>query len=109
MPEIPQNVLGALQDRPYTEVGETGAVQMTTISSEQVRAARGLLGWEKQDLAEATGLSVETIKAIERRPGALMVRTSTLYAIQTAFETHNVIFFDGNGGGAGVRWKERRR
>jgi transcriptional regulator with XRE-family HTH domain len=99
--------LGEACDRHYTSDVEPRALQMVKITSEQVRAARGLLGWEKQDLANAAGLSVETIKGIERRPGVLMVRTSTLYAIQNAFDEAGVEIFDETNGGAGVRWKKR--
>jgi transcriptional regulator with XRE-family HTH domain len=63
------------------------------ITSEQVRAARGLLRWEQKDLAEACGLAVETIKSIERKHGPLMVRTSSLYALQDAFDRAGVEFF----------------
>jgi DNA-binding XRE family transcriptional regulator len=75
------------------------------ITSEQIRAARGLLRWEQRDLAEASGLALITIKSIERRRGPLMVRTSSLYALQTAFDKAGVEFLDANNGGAGVRWK----
>jgi transcriptional regulator with XRE-family HTH domain len=34
----------------------------------QLRAARALLGWSQTDLAEASGLSVRTIKAMELAP-----------------------------------------
>ena len=36
------------------------------ISIEQIRAARGLLGWSQTHLAEAAGRSLPTIKRLER-------------------------------------------
>jgi transcriptional regulator with XRE-family HTH domain len=80
------------------------------ITSEQIRAARGLLRWEQRDLAEATGLSIETIKSIERRPGVMMSRTATMYAIERAFSDAGVELFEGgDNGGEGVRFKRCRR
>lgn len=35
------------------------------VSPAQIRAARGLLGWSQNDLAEASGLSRRTIASIE--------------------------------------------
>jgi transcriptional regulator with XRE-family HTH domain len=102
-----ENVLGTLSDRLYTPGNEPGAVRVATISSEQIKAARGLLRWEQTALAEASGLAVVTIKSIERRPGPLMVRTSSLYALVAAFDQAGVEFFDGDNGGAGVRFKHR--
>jgi transcriptional regulator with XRE-family HTH domain len=98
--------LGVMPPAQYTS-GDEPRGEHVAITSEQIRAARGLLRWEQRDLAEAAGLSIETIKSIERRPGALMVRTSTLYAIQSAFDEAGVVFFDGDNGGAGIRWKRK--
>jgi hypothetical protein len=36
-----------------------------------------------------------------------MLRASSLYALQTAFDVAGVEFFDGDNGGAGVRFKQR--
>jgi transcriptional regulator with XRE-family HTH domain len=99
--------LGATQASQYTPDGDELGRSGMAVTSEQIRAARGLLRWEQRDLAEAADLSIETIKAIERRPGPLMVRTSTLYAIQKAFDDAGVAFFEGDNGGAGVRWKRK--
>jgi transcriptional regulator with XRE-family HTH domain len=83
--------------------------ELTMITSEQVRAARALLRWDQKDLAKASGLAEVTIRSIEQRPGALMVRSSSLYALERAFSNAGVIFFDSDNGGAGVRWKRGRR
>lgn len=101
------NALGTTQPRRYTR-GEPGAVQVA-ITSEQIRAARALLRWEQTDLAKASGLAVVTIQVIERRPGALRTRTTTLYALQDAFKRAGVEFLDEDNGGPGVRMKVRRR
>jgi DNA-binding XRE family transcriptional regulator len=98
--------LGVSNPNRYTAEGEPKAVRTVAITGEQIRAARGLLRWEQAELAKASGLSLETIKSIERRHGALMVRTSTLYALLDAFNKAGVEFLEaGNNGGAGVRFK----
>lgn len=61
------------------------------LSSAQVRAARGLLDWTAQDLAERSGLSFSTVRRIET-PGPRAVREETLLAVRTAFEKHGVEF-----------------
>jgi hypothetical protein len=60
------------------------------ISSQQSRAARGLLNWKLADLAAASGLGLSTIKHFE-----VSVRRTTpanLIAIRGAFEEAGVIF-----------------
>nr|WP_117196390.1 helix-turn-helix transcriptional regulator [Rhizobium terrae] len=76
------------------------------ITSEQVRAARALLRWEQKDLAEASGVSLPSLKRLETQPGALSAHSRTVEAIQSAFESAGVIFLgDGEttSGGAGAR------
>ncbi|MDU6138645.1 helix-turn-helix transcriptional regulator, partial [Bradyrhizobium sp.] len=41
------------------------------LTSEQIRAARAMLRIEQRDLAEKSGVSLETIKRIERTPGPI--------------------------------------
>lgn len=76
------------------------------ISSEQVRAARALLRWEQKHLAEASGISLPSIKRLESQPGALGAHEKTLDALISAFEMAGVTFLaDGEtaSGGPGVR------
>ena len=76
---------------------------MKTITSEQVRAARALIRWEQKDLAEASGVSIPSIKRLEGQPGALAAQPRTIEAIRKALEAAGVMFVDSNGHGAGVR------
>lgn len=66
-----------------------------TISPEQIRAARAILDWSREDLASATSLSPDTIRRIES--DALQPRTSTLSAIKAAFERRDIQFLPNNG------------
>ena len=72
------------------------------ISARQIRAARALLGWTQQELADRAILSVNAIKKIET--GKTDPKSSTLKAIQNACESAGIEFQHAAGGkGEGVR------
>ncbi len=77
-----------------------------SITSEQVRAARALLRWEQKNLAEASGVSLPSIKRLETQPGELAAQSRTVDAIRSALEAAGVDFIPENGGGAGVRLRK---
>ena len=80
------------------------------ISIEQIRAARGLLGWSQTQLAEACGRSLPTIKRLEREDDeGPIVSNDVREAVQRALEKAGVEFIAENGGGAGVRLARRAR
>lgn len=78
------------------------------ITSEQIRAARALLRWEQRDLAQASAVSLPSIKRLETIPGALAAQTRTVEALTRAVEEAGVIFIPENGEGAGVRLRKAR-
>lgn len=71
------------------------------MTGEQIRAARALLRIDQVDLASQTGLSLETIKRLERIRGRVDANSRTLAAIAEAFERLGVQLE--TGGGVGVR------
>jgi transcriptional regulator with XRE-family HTH domain len=75
------------------------------ISSEQVRAARALIRWEQRDLAEASRVSLPSIKRLETTPGPLAAQARTIEALRAALEAAGVEFT--NGGQPGVRLKAK--
>ena len=77
------------------------------VSIRQVKAARALLGWSQHDLAAACGVSVPTVKRLEAGEGDLGGRIETSVAIRAALESAGVVFIAENGGGAGVRLRDR--
>jgi predicted transcriptional regulator len=79
---------------------------IVSITSEQVRAARMLLRWEQKHLAEASSVSLPSIKRLEAHPGALAAQSRTIDAIRAALEAAGVIFVDENGEGPGVRLRK---
>jgi transcriptional regulator with XRE-family HTH domain len=96
---IPEVLIGGLRS-----VNTSGIkIGMTAISSEQIRAARALLRWEQRELADASGVSLPSIKRLETSPGPLAAQPRTVEAIRAALEAAGVIFVDRNGEGAGVR------
>jgi transcriptional regulator with XRE-family HTH domain len=77
------------------------------ISIRQVKAARELIGWKQTDLADASGLSIVTIRRLEAQAGELGGRADTAAKIVTAFEKAGVIFVEENGEGPGVRLRKK--
>ena len=78
-----------------------------TISPQQCRAARGLLGWSQSDLSKASETATKTIADFER--GAREPYARTLEDVKAAFERAGVEFIPENGGGAGVRLAKRTK
>ena len=76
------------------------------LTSELIRAARALLRWEQRQLAEASSVSLPTVKRLEAKPGPLSAHASTLVALMRALEVAGVEFIDENGGGPGVRMRK---
>lgn len=74
------------------------------LTAEQIRAARAMLRWEQSTLAEASGVSVETIKRLEKMDGPLLeTRVKTLSAIQQALEAAGVELTNGEAPGLRLR------
>ncbi len=65
------------------------------LTIEQCRAARGLLGWTQQDLADASGLSKTAINNFEK--GHSDIKADSLRAIREAFESSEIEFQQDNG------------
>ena len=77
------------------------------IAPEQCRAARSLLSWSQQELAQRARVGVVTIHQLET--WISQPRRATLEVIRRAFESAGVEFIDENGGGLGVRLRKRQR
>jgi predicted transcriptional regulator len=77
------------------------------VTPAQSRAARGLLDWNQQDLANEAGVGIVTVHQLEA--GTSRPRRATLDVIRRAFEKAGVEFIEENGGGPGVRLRKRQR
>jgi transcriptional regulator with XRE-family HTH domain len=64
------------------------------LTSAQCRAARGLIGWNQQQLADAAGVGVATVRLFEAGKGEQ--RRSTLSVIKRALEAAGVEFTNGD-------------
>jgi transcriptional regulator with XRE-family HTH domain len=73
------------------------------LTSEQIRAARAMLRIEQRELADKSGVSLETIKRIERTPGPISAYTGTLDKLRRALESAGIEFSEGDQ--PGVRLK----
>jgi transcriptional regulator with XRE-family HTH domain len=71
------------------------------ITPAQCRAARGLVDWTQQKLADRAQVGVVTIRQVEA--GSSAPRRATLHVIQGAFESAGVEFINDGAGGPGVR------
>lgn len=74
----------------------------------QMRAARALLRWSHQKLAEESRIGIATIQRAESEDGVPGVQARTLNAIQGALERAGIVFLDpgrSEDGGIGVRLK----
>lgn len=71
------------------------------ITPRQIRAARALLGWSQQQLADKAIVSLNAVTRLEK--GKVDSRLSTLAAIQKALTKAGVEFIAADQKGEGVR------
>jgi transcriptional regulator with XRE-family HTH domain len=78
------------------------------LHAEQIRAARGLLGWNQAELANRAGVSPMTIKRLEAQSGVVGGTVDTVLRVQKALEKAGIVFIASNTeGGPGVRLLKR--
>ena len=75
---------------------------VSSLSGEQIRAARALSRIDQSDLAKRSGLSLETIKRLERIRGPVDANSRTLRALFEVFSAMGVAFDNCENGGVGV-------
>lgn len=73
------------------------------ITGAQIRAARAMLRWSADKLAEEARLGVATIRRADAADGEPSITAANVHAIRAALEAAGVEFIQENGGGAGVR------
>jgi transcriptional regulator with XRE-family HTH domain len=88
------------------QYGKDRNVAFIHMTGAQLRAARALLGWSAQELADASGVGVTTIRKNELLSGQVSMIRSTADAVTRALNAAGVEFIPENGGGAGVRLKK---
>ena len=73
------------------------------ITGGQIRAARALLRWSAQDLADSAGVGIQTIKRFEAVDGVPPSRSATLLDVQSALVAAGVEFIGSPEDAPGVR------
>ncbi len=74
------------------------------LKSKQIKAARALLGWSQQKLADSSGVSIASIRRIECQMNYPKAHTDTLVKIENGF-FHAGITFTNDASGEGVAIK----
>ena len=76
------------------------------ITASQCRAARALIGWSRERLAEASHVGVRTLVDFERE--ARHPQGRTLIDIRRALEDAGVLFLAADHEGPGVRLRQQK-
>ena len=76
------------------------------LTSAQIRAARALLRWSAEELAQQSLLSVATIRRAELTEKETAMTSANDVAVRRALEAAGVEFINENGGGPGVRLRK---
>jgi hypothetical protein len=84
-------------------------MQSKPLTASQIRAARALLRWSAEDLAQRSAVGVATIRRAEVSEDKTSLTIPNNSAIRTSLEIAGVEFIDENGGGPGVRLRKRQR
>lgn len=71
-----------------------------------MRAARALLRWRAQDLADKANVGIATIQRAEKEDGPVAMIPSTADAVRRVLEAAGISFIPENGKGAGVRLRK---
>jgi hypothetical protein len=78
------------------------------LTSAQIRAARALIRWSAQQLADASAVGVTTIRRAELTASETKLTRVNDQAIRRTLEAAGVEFIDSEGGGPGVRLRLSR-
>ena len=73
------------------------------LTSAQIRAARALIRWSAQQLADASAVGVTTIRRAELTASETKLTRVNDQAVRRTLEAAGVEFIDAEGGGPGVR------
>ena len=84
-------------------------MQSKPLTASQIRAARALLRWSAEDLAQRSAVGVATIRRAEVSEDKTSLTIPNNSAIRTSLEIAGVEFIDENGGGPGVRLRKHQR
>jgi hypothetical protein len=75
------------------------------ITSAQIRGARAMLDWSRDDLSKKSGVGTSALMRFEASSGIPTGKIQTLQLVQKAFENAGIEFIGTPESGAGVRWR----
>ncbi len=78
------------------------------ITSAQIRAARAMLDWSREQLSAKSGVGISALMRLESAEGVPSGNIKTFEAVQKAFEKAGIEFLGSPEEGAGVRWKPKK-
>jgi hypothetical protein len=84
-------------------------MKVKPLTSAQIRAGRALLNWSANTLAQAAAIGINTVRRAETAGNAKSMTTANDLAVRRALEAAGIQFIDENGGGPGVRLREREQ
>ncbi|MFG1344306.1 transcriptional regulator [Xanthobacter autotrophicus DSM 431] len=71
------------------------------VTGRQIKAARALVAWTRDELAEKAGVTAQTVKVVEKDDVVLEALASTRALLCRVLETAGITFL--NGGSVGVQ------
>ena len=75
------------------------------ITSAQIRGARAMLGWSREDLSKRSGVGISALMRFEASEGVPAGKIQTLQMVQKALEESGIEFIGTPESQAGVRWR----
>ena len=78
------------------------------ITSAQIRAARAMLDWSREQLSDNSSVGISALMRLESAEGVPSGNIKTFEAVQKAFEIAGIEFIGSPEDGAGVRWKSKK-
>jgi len=78
------------------------------ITSAQIRSARAMLDWSREELSNQAGVGISALMRLESANGVPSGNIKTFESVQKAFEKAGIEFIGSPEDGAGVRWKSKK-
>lgn len=77
------------------------------ITSAQIRSARAMLDWSRDQLSNKSGVGISALMRLESSDGVPSGNIKTFEAVQKAFEKAGIEFIGTPDDGAGVRYRSK--
>ncbi len=79
------------------------------VITQQIKAARALLGWAQYDLAVKSGIAISTVRRLEASRGPLCAHYETIASIRRTLEQAGVRFEGEPHPGVSLGWKQENQ